>query len=39
MAICKSCGKEITSGVKFCENCGAPVKTEPTVQPAQGAYI
>ena len=38
MAICKSCGKEITSGVKFCENCGAPVKTEPTVQPAQGAY-
>ena len=42
MAICQSCGKEIAPGVKFCENCGVPVKVESTpptaAQPAQGAY-
>lgn len=28
MAFCKSCGKEVAPGIKFCANCGASVNSE-----------
>lgn len=34
MAFCTDCGKEIPEGVKFCPNCGAPVKEENKNRPA-----
>jgi hypothetical protein len=36
MAFCTSCGKEVSPGVKFCENCGTPVEQTP-VAPAPPA--
>jgi hypothetical protein len=36
MAFCTSCGKEVSPGVKFCENCGTPVEQIP-VAPAPPA--
>jgi hypothetical protein len=29
MVFCTSCGKEVSPGVKFCENCGTPVEQTP----------
>lgn len=29
MAFCPNCGTELREGVKFCENCGAPVAIAP----------
>jgi hypothetical protein len=36
MVFCTSCGKEVSPGVKFCENCGTPVEQTP-VSPAPSA--
>lgn len=32
---CHECGKDVSSEAKSCSNCGAPVKTIPSVQPIQ----
>lgn len=32
---CSNCGKQITDGSKFCDECGAPQDTAPVVQSVQ----
>lgn len=37
MMFCIHCGKQLPDGVRFCTNCGAPVKTKPKA-PAEPAF-
>ena len=35
MAYCSNCGQEVKDGVKFCNNCGAPVNAETAMNAAE----
>ena len=36
MSYCSQCGKELVQGAKFCQNCGAPVKSAAAANASSG---